>query len=178
MVVKNLFGLLITFYLTGSLACTVPSNDSYLPVNELLEKSHVIALATATGIDFDEKGQTVSFEVKELIYSNDKLNENQVAVNLNFPESLNNDIRTYFTDDDQRLEIDFNSHHDEQFWLSSGGRAKVSPSCMVTPIFKKDSVYLLVLTQEPHVKGFELIKSNDDKWLTFVKNWVKSHKYN
>jgi hypothetical protein len=63
---------------------------------------------------------------------------------------------------------DFNQHRDESFWDDYGGRMNIRGDCSITTVFEVGQTYL-IFPHTYHVKAYELILDDDDKWLAFVR---------
>ena len=69
---------------------------------------------------------------------------------------------------------DFDGHQAAEFWDDpTAGRARLSESCQVRAPFSEGERYL-IFVGAPHVKAYEAIKADDDKWLDYVRARVSS----
>lgn len=77
----------------------------------------------------------------------------------------------WMSNDDYEKSInkDFDAHKDEIFWNSeTSGRSSLDAKCAVRPMFLNKGRYL-VFTGPPHVKAYEAINVEDDRWLAYVR---------
>ena len=73
-------------------------------------------------------------------------------------------------------QTDFSSHKEQSFWETKIGRTVLNdPACQLLPAFAVDSTYLMIDSDRPDSKDFELIESDDDLWLTFVRRTLTSY---
>ncbi|WP_425408965.1 hypothetical protein [Hyphococcus sp.] len=71
---------------------------------------------------------------------------------------------------DERATFDFSDHKDPAFWDSpAAGRIMPTADCRLVPSFAEDETYLLFIGPQ-HVKSYEVIRADDDKWLAYVKS--------
>lgn len=69
---------------------------------------------------------------------------------------------------------DFVGHRAGEFWADlQTGRADIGPDCRVEASFASGIRYLIFIGP-PHVKSYEAIKIDDDKWLEYVRARVSS----
>jgi hypothetical protein len=66
---------------------------------------------------------------------------------------------------------DFNGHRDIAVWDKRRTRQWNEPDCQMMPRFEPGETYLL-FPDHPHWRAYELIRREDDLWLTAVRNLV------
>jgi len=84
-------------------------------------------------------------------------------------------------DDASDSETDFDRHTAPEFWGENGGRMMLGTSrkyglCHHYFTFKTGETYLLIPEGLEHVKGAEIIRTEDDAWLAYVKARVKANR--
>lgn len=80
-----------------------------------------------------------------------------------FPESYQKMLAEY--------DHDFDGHANPKFWENHGGRETPDTDCAIHPTFQVGSKYLL-FSGKQHVKAYERVESEDDRWLMRVKGWL------
>lgn len=69
------------------------------------------------------------------------------------------------------LTRDFNGHRQGVFWDKKITRQWNWSDCRMHPVFVTGETYLLFLDR-PHWRSYEIVRSNDDYWLTAVRNLI------
>lgn len=71
-------------------------------------------------------------------------------------------------------EKNFANHRSKEFWKPMGGRAHVNPDCSVAASFEKGQRYIIFPDEPFHLKGFERIDADGDRWLAKIRTLVKT----
>lgn len=137
-------------------ACFVPKKETKTSPANLVKRAkgiYLVRLKDSKGLEnpTGHKSTEYTFEVLETIKG-----ENIPELSLSGHEFS------------QAYEKDFNAHKAKDFWEPAGGRARVNPDCSVTGSFQSGQRYL-IFPEESHLKAFERIDSDKDKWLKKVK---------
>ena len=67
-------------------------------------------------------------------------------------------------------ENNFNHHRSKEFWSDDMiGRAKLQENCKISVSFSAGLSYL-IFVGPPHVKAYEIISDDNDRWLAYVRN--------
>jgi hypothetical protein len=96
-------------------------------------------------------------------------------------ETLRGDQKENFCIRGHRMEFNhdfssFKNHTEELFWKRSIGRSHVYEDTAVVPRFSVGWTYLIFLDKPYHVKAFEEVSRDSDKWLIYVKNKIAEQK--
>lgn len=71
--------------------------------------------------------------------------------------------------------VDFNGHTDELFWIHGAGRAVNDSACIISTSFTAGQTYLIFIDYVS-MKSYELILSEEDQWLQYVRGRVAREK--
>ncbi len=140
-------------------ACFVPKKEQRVDARTLVIRSNQIVLAKLKSVQAptEQYGKAeYTFEVVESIKGNRT-------------EELMLKGHEFQADE----KSDFGGHQDKDFWKASGGRARTNADCSVSASFEAGKLYLLFPNEPHHLKGFELISSEKDAWLTKVRKLAK-----
>lgn len=150
--VINLVSALI--WSSEAFCCFAPKPEQTVPIEKLVQRTGEIYLAEA--IEKDQKGK-IYFKVIETLKGSKKSTFLLEGV-------LSSDANG----------TDFDHHNRKDFWLPSGGRSQIEPSCEIIPTFQHGKKYLIFASKPYHFKSFELIESVDnDEWIKKVKKQLK-----
>lgn len=65
---------------------------------------------------------------------------------------------------------DFNGHKSDIFWNDpSAGRARINSDCSISTTFTFGHQYIILISDNPTIKSYERIKSEEDRFLQFVR---------
>ncbi len=130
----------------------------------MIERSWNIVLARVTSAELlESKNHNIvdySFEVVETLRGNQKEN----FVIRGHRMEFNHDFSS------------FNNHTEELFWKRLIGRSHVYEDTAVVSRFSVGWTYLVFLDRPYHVKAFEEVSRDSDKWLIYVKNKIIEQK--
>lgn len=70
----------------------------------------------------------------------------------------------------------FANHTENLFWSGSVGRMTVEEDTSIVPSFSVGWTYLVFLDRPYHVKAFEEVSAESDKWLLYVRERIASQK--
>ncbi|RMB09005.1 hypothetical protein BXY39_1652 [Eilatimonas milleporae] len=73
----------------------------------------------------------------------------------------------------KRIDMDFDAHEDDRFWSDARtGRVRFGTGCSLQPQFLAGTRYLLFVGP-PHVKAYEAVPADDDRWLAYVRERLR-----
>jgi len=140
-----------------SLGCFSPPSEASIPPIDLVRNSTAIVLATVVTTE-QEGGDAMpslfKFKTKEFLKGE-------------APESFT--YWGYPADRDRRDFDDFNGHNDASFWSKHYGNSTMDTMCQVFGFFEVGQTYLIIATEDPHFKGYEKVRREDDFWLQVVR---------
>lgn len=146
---------LILFSFSQASACFIPKKETRVDAKTLVKRSSDIVLAKVTNVSEPKDGKAeYTFEVVEAVKGK---KSGELVMSGHAPDGDSND---------------FEGHKDVNFWKASSGRARTNPDCSVSASFEVGKQYLLFPSEPFHVKGFELVASAEDPWLTKVKKII------
>ncbi|QDK45926.1 hypothetical protein DOM22_12575 [Bdellovibrio sp. ZAP7] len=156
----NLF-LLAIFNLNSAWACFAPPQSAMVPLEEMVQSNENIYVAEAVHVGRTARVPVFKFKVIETLkgksVSTMKIEGHRAK--------------------DEKSFSDFDGHKDETFWSNNtSGRLINDPSCEVQPTFTKGTRYLIFPKQPYTYKSFEIVKTNDDKFLQKVRELVIAQK--
>lgn len=155
--------LFISFLLFSSLAsaCFMPKADSKTDSKDLVRRSKRIYLVRTK--DSREAASPTAF--------------NKVDYTFEVLETLKGEPATELTFSGAEFqasnEKNFGNHRSKEFWKPMGGRAHVNPDCSVSASFEKGQRYIIFPDEPFHLKGFERVDANGDRWLAKIRSLVK-----
>lgn len=162
--VHILIALAIGILSTSIEACTVPpiSRGLYQNAHEqVVDEANIIVLAKAVRFHLNERDLSNEsgvfyFEIVELLKGNPPSEVKVRGIKEeNYPST-----RTTFL-----------NHRKRVFWETKIGRTTLNTTlCTLEPTFSVGSTYLLISAETDDSKHYELITSQSDKWLLFVRN--------
>jgi len=174
---------------TARAACAELSEAAVEPLVDLIQQTRRIVLARAAVVD--DAGGAPEIDVvprldreRELTTvteasqaSADRFLTKARIVTLTVTENLKGggDEQIYLVStghEDKNEKNDFAAHEDEAFWSDlSIGRASYDSNCKLAANFNGGATYL-VFVGSLHIKAFELITDENDRWLEFVRERI------
>lgn len=148
--------ILLSLFIKPVFSCYRMSPTAGFGIDELLAYSKEVVLAKAETVDYGK----VTFEINEVLGK---------YTPFSLPYIYMNNGST-----DEYDSSDFSNHSESVFWNSDTGRASF-PCCICEPIhtFSRGHTYLLFIDAFGAMKSAERIRSNDDRWLKFVRKNLK-----
>jgi hypothetical protein len=152
--------LLVFFVSLNTLACPAPPPGYSMNHSTLIKSTETIVLAKTIKVT----DKVVVFEVLESIKG--ESGKEFFWRRSRLPKSV------------KHISNDFNRHSEPAFWSSEQlvRRSPISKGgiCNIAFTYELGEVYLVFRESWGNAHSNEIIKSNDDKWLTFVKKTVAS----
>ena len=144
----------------------MPPNSLFESDLQLVSSTDAIVLARVIGLEsaiyqpqFKRRKAVFHFETAEVIKGQ--------------PPSLF-DLDGFVVADGVDASNDFNGHLNPEFWADHSANSIMPGDCKAYGIFSAGETYLIFLRQQPHVRSFENVRSQDDLWLRVVKLLVGS----
>ncbi|MBO1257084.1 hypothetical protein J3L16_15475 [Alteromonas sp. 5E99-2] len=152
--------LLVFFVSLNAVACSAPPPGYSMNHKVLIKSTETIVLAKTIKVT----DKVVVFEVLESIKGE---SEKEFFWR-----------RSRLSKSVKHISTDFNRHSEPAFWSSEQlvRRSPISKGgiCNIVFTYELGEVYLVFRESWGNAHSNEIIKSNDDKWLTFVKKAVAS----
>ena len=147
--------LLVLFSFSQASACFIPRKETRVDAKTLVQRSSDIVLAKVKTVNEVEGGKAeYTFEIVETVKGSQA---GELTLKGQAPGGE---------------DTDFDGHKDVNFWKASSGRARTNPDCSVSASFEVGKQYLIFPNEPFHIKGFELVASAEDPWLTKVKKII------
>ena len=150
--------LLFTLSTRLAFACPIAINGTHWGMNKLVEQADTILIAKAI------KVQTIKSISNKL--SQPTKTTFQIIEKLRGNPQKEIAYTSYF---DQYSNNDFKDHTEAEFWKYGIGRKAADTSCGPWHSFVEGEIYLLFPNHFNAYKSAEVLKSDDDKWLHYVK---------
>ncbi|WP_395373534.1 hypothetical protein [Marinicella sp. W31] len=182
-------------YFTSFLITSSLFFDSNENIGNYLKYSSYVYLATpvyAYKVDknptvfYDSLGDNLDNKLLKISANFDQINKVYYVFKIDeaiLGEEVNHLTLSFYYDsfDTCKLDKNFNDHSDQEFWTTKAGRSveKNFPEThYIFSCFEKDKTYLLLSHQGFGKKKYELIESENDKWLEYIKTQVSTLKSN
>lgn len=178
--------LIGAFSASASAACNAPPEAATASIDRLIERTSRIVLVRADAVGreirrAETEKQTLLDRARELKKitetarpSGDRAVTDIRVTSLTVIENLKGtgDQQLYLPNHRlrfQNAQNDFAAHSDAEFWNdNTSGRVGYDDDCKIVINFDAGQTYLVFLGPF-HVKAYELITQQDDRWLAFVR---------
>ncbi len=155
----------------AALACMVPPGGLTVHHTELVERTDTIVWAKAVG-GSGKKAKIWRDPYELMLFETIEVLKGRVPARFTLPNGF--DLAGADESDGfpgVSEETDFNGHRDLSFWDKSIARQWNSADCQMYPTFSEGSSYLLFLG-DAHWRGYEQVETEEDLWLTAVRNLI------
>lgn len=155
---NRLLFLLFALFSHFSFSCDEQPTIHSVHPDELISRTSQIVLAKVVSASISENGNEVNYKFETIkVLKGSPIESFEILGYPLFEEEITS----------------FDHHNSEEFWTNYGGRVYGWTDCEIHPGFSVGLKYLVFMGKPYHVKSFEIIYHNKDKWLLYVEEKIK-----